>query len=94
MNGSSKYVLNGVENLVERLGYPIEEVAKMSSLNAARLLGMERERGSIRVGKYGDFTILTDDYEVLYTISEGVVVYDAQRDDACLNPELLKLKRR
>ena len=94
MNGSSKYVLNGVENLVERLGYPMEEVAKMSSLNAARLLGMERERGSIRVGKYGDFTILTDDYEVLYTISEGVVVYDAQRDDACLNPELLKLKRR
>ena len=90
-----KLLINGKPMAFTRgVGYPMEEVAKMSSLNAARLLGMERERGSIRVGKYGDFTILTDDYEVLYTISEGVVVYDAQRDDACLNPELLKLKRR
>ena len=47
------------------LGVPLNEVIKMVTCNAAVMVGMEDEIGSIRPGKRADFTVLdADPYRV------------------------------
>lgn len=45
ISGSSKYVLYGMENLIEKLGLAPHLVSRMASLNPARLLGIEAAEG-------------------------------------------------
>jgi hypothetical protein len=64
-------------------------VIKMHTINSAYQLQMERDTGSIEVGKYADLVVLSQnpfdvpterisDTEVLQTILRGKVVYSAQ----------------
>ena len=66
---SSKYVLFGIGNLVEKLGLPMEDVIVMSALVPARVLGLEATKGSILEGKDADLAVIDDNYEscLLYT---------------------------
>ena len=68
-------------------------VIKMHTINAAYQLHMERETGSIEVGKYADLVVLNQnlfevpterisDTVVVQTILGGKVVYSAERDTA------------
>ena len=75
ISGSSKFVLYGMENLIEKLGIPAHIVSRMASLNPAKLLGMENQKGSIAAGKDADFFIVNDRYEVQETWVEGRLVY-------------------
>jgi N-acetylglucosamine-6-phosphate deacetylase len=85
--GSSQGILFGIYNLVEKLNISIEEVVKLSSLNACRVYGLDSHKGSIRVGKDADFVIISDDYKVIQTYSEGRKVFDADIDKDIFNPE-------
>ncbi len=51
------------------------EVARMASLNPAKLLGMENEIGSIEVGKRADLVALDADGKVRLTIIDGKVAF-------------------
>lgn len=73
--GSCRNILYGIRNLVEELQLPLEVVLKMSSLNAARLLGIDHQKGSIAVGKDGDLVIIDEAYEVIETYVEGQSAY-------------------
>ena len=75
ISGSSKYVLYGMENLIEKLGLAPHLVSRMASLNPARLLGIEAQKGSIAPGKDADFFIINDRYEVQETWVEGRRVF-------------------
>ena len=75
ISGSSKYVLYGMENLIEKLGLAPHLVSRMASLNPARLLGIEAQKGSIALGKDADFFIINDRYEVQETWVEGRRVF-------------------
>jgi len=53
------------------LGFSESEVATMASLNPARLLGIDREYGSIQVGKRADLVALDKELNVMMTIING-----------------------
>ena len=64
-----------VKNLVEKVGVSLTEAVDFASANPAKNLGIYNERGSIEVGKRADITVLDKDYNVLYTIVGGNIVY-------------------
>ena len=84
--GSSKSVLYGIGNLVEKLHMPILEVLKLSSLNACRFYGYGDTKGSNKIGKDADVVVISDDYKALVTYVEGKKVFDRSIEDAKFNP--------
>lgn len=71
--GSVITMLDAVRMLLS-LGASEAEVARMASLNPARLLGIDDECGSIQVGKRADLVALDREGKVRLTIIEGVQV--------------------
>ena len=49
--------------------------ARYTSLNAARVIGMDDQIGSIEPGKCADITVLNSDYECIATFVNGKLVY-------------------
>ncbi len=47
--------------LLTRVGMTPAQAYQCSSLNSAELCGIEKERGTLEVGKYADFQVLKDD---------------------------------
>ena len=62
---------------VAKLGFNLNDVVKMLSLNPARSLGLAK-LGDVRPGYYGDFTVLNDDLRVKAAIVGGVEVYSSR----------------
>ena len=90
ISGSSKYVLFGIGNLVEKLGLPMEDVIVMSALVPARVLGLEATKGSILEGKDADLAVIDDNYESIATYVEGSLEYDVNHKEDLMNPEAKK----
>lgn len=72
--GSTRLLLHGLRNLVERLRVPWSEAVHMASLNPARALGLSDRKGSLAPGKDADLVVLGPDWTVRWTIVEGRVV--------------------
>ena len=64
-------------HLMQSLGMPEVEVAKMAATNPARLLGIEQDCGSIEEGKRADLVALDDAGNVRLTIIAGRVAFQA-----------------
>jgi len=75
--GSAKRILDGVHNLA-RSGIPLEDISKMASLNPAKCLGIDRETGSIQIGKSADLVVLNADLQVTNTYINGECIYEKQ----------------
>ena len=73
--GSVLRMNNAVKNLVEKVGVAFLKAVDCATINPAKSLGIDKETGSIRVGKKADFVVLNKAYEVLYTIRDGKVIY-------------------
>ena len=73
--GSALTLDRGLRNFTANSGASLEETWPCSSLNAARLIGIDRETGSIEKGKLADLVLMDMNYQVKYTIIEGRVVY-------------------
>ena len=74
--GSVITMLDAVR-MMRSLGVPESQVARMASLNPARLLGIADDCGSIEEGKRADLVALDDRGNVQLTIVGGQVVFDA-----------------
>ena len=85
--GSAKPVIYGMRNLVKNLHLPLELVSRMASLNPCRVYGFADKKGSLRIGKDADFTVIDDDFNVYETYREGKKVYDCKEDMDLLNHE-------
>lgn len=57
---------------------PLQEAWPMSSLNAARAIGVADRKGSLEVGKDADLVLLDPDFKVWMTVAEGEVVFTAE----------------
>jgi len=90
VGGSSMYMLFGVQNLIETIGVPVKEVLRMSSLNPARILGLEHRKGSIAERKDADFVVITDDYKAVATYVEGVLTFNGESAASLGNPDFTK----
>lgn len=66
-----------VKNLVEKVGVSFTDAVDFASANPAKNLGLYDARGSIEVGKRADFAVMDKDYNILYTVIGGKVVYKA-----------------
>lgn len=84
--GSSKSVLYGIGNLVEKLHIPLEEVIKLSALNPCTYYGYGSQKGSIMVGKDADLVVISDDYHAQATYVEGTKVFDRSVKAPQFNP--------
>jgi N-acetylglucosamine-6-phosphate deacetylase len=70
--GSVITMLEAVQ-LMRSLGVPDVEAARMASLNPARLLGLDRDCGSIEVGKRADLVALDETGKVALTMVGGKI---------------------
>ena len=75
--GSVLRMNRAVQNVVTKVGVPFTQAVDYATINPARMLGIDGETGSIAVGKRADFTVLNENYDILYTISGGKVIYKA-----------------
>ena len=73
--GSTLTMNRAIKNMIEKMSISIEKSARMASLNPARLLGLDKDRGSLTPGKRADITILDDNFNVIHTIKKGKVIY-------------------
>jgi N-acetylglucosamine-6-phosphate deacetylase len=74
----SALTMNSAAKITKRMtGLPLEKLLPMTSLNQARLLGIDNKKGSILTGKDADIVVLSDDQdlEVMMTIVEGEIVH-------------------
>jgi N-acetylglucosamine-6-phosphate deacetylase len=71
--GSVITMLDAVKRMLS-LGFSPVEVAKMASLNPAKILGLDSARGSIEIGKRADLVALNDAGQVVMTMIGGRIV--------------------
>jgi N-acetylglucosamine-6-phosphate deacetylase len=71
--GSVITMLDAVKNLLS-LGFSEVDVSKMASLNPAKLLGIEKDFGSIEVGKRADLVALDEHGNVKFSMVGGKLV--------------------
>ena len=64
-----------VKNLVEKAGVSFTDAIDFATYNPAKNIGVLNERGTIELGKRADLTVLNSDFEVLYTLVNGKIVY-------------------
>jgi len=77
--GSVITMLDAVR-MMSQLGFSDHELAEMSSLNPARLLGLDHDCGSIEAGKRADLVVLDQDLNVQMTVVGGdVLINDRYR---------------
>ena len=71
--GSVITMLDAVR-MMSQLGFSDHELAEMSSLNPARLLGLDHDCGSIEAGKRADLVVLDQNLNVQMTVVGGDVL--------------------
>ena len=75
--GSVLRMNRAVQNLVEKVGVPFEKAVDCATINPAKNLKIDNEVGSIKVGKRADFTVLNKAYDVVMTVRDGKIIYQA-----------------
>lgn len=80
--GSALHVDAAVRNLMSYASLPFERAIVGATAAPARMLGMEREYGTLAAGKRADFTVWDEEYRVVGTVVDGTPVYGARAFDA------------
>lgn len=64
-----------VRTMIHTAEVPLTEAVKMMTLTPARIMKIDRQKGSIQKGKDADFVIFDENINVSHTILEGNVIY-------------------
>ena len=79
--GSTLMMNKAVQSMIEKMSISIEKSVRMASLNPAQLLGLDKNRGSLTTGKRADIAVLDNNFNVIYTIRKGKVIYSKDYGD-------------
>lgn len=72
--GSTLTLDQAVKNMLKFTECGLNDVFRMASYNPARLLGINKHKGSLYPGKDADLVVLTTDLEVIMTMVGGEVI--------------------
>ena len=75
--GSVLRMNRALQNMVEKVGVPYTQAVDYATINPAKTLNLEKEIGSIKIGKRADFTVLNEAFDVLLTVRSGKIIYQA-----------------
>ena len=78
--GSVLTMEKAIQNVFSATRRPLAELWIMSSLNAARAIGISSQKGSLEVGKDADLVLLDEHFNVKFTIVRGEIVYSSSED--------------
>lgn len=78
ISGSVLTLNKAIKNMVEYTDLPLYKIINMASLNPAFVIGENRVRGSLEVGKEADITVVNKDFDVCMTIVGGNVCYKTE----------------
>ena len=73
--GSILTMDQALRNMVQATGRALRELWPMTSLNAARAIGVAATKGSLEVGKDADLVLLDADFQAGLTVAAGRIVY-------------------
>jgi N-acetylglucosamine-6-phosphate deacetylase len=73
--GSTTFLNQMLKVVVEETGVSLTRAVGMCSLNPAKVLGIDHQRGSISPGKNADMVILDNEFDVVATILDGSFAY-------------------
>ena len=73
--GSVLRLPDAIKNIVQYSSCTLMDAVQMASFNPARLLSLDRRKGSIEIGKDADLVILNAALEVQLTMREGRKIY-------------------
>lgn len=73
--GSTLTMDKAVRNAIVAAGLSLVETLQMASYNPAQVIGIEKEKGSLEVGKDADILLLDDELRVILTMVKGQIVY-------------------
>jgi N-acetylglucosamine-6-phosphate deacetylase len=76
--GSTLTLEKAIKNMVELVEVPLTDAVRMASLNGAKVLGLEHQKGILAVGKDADLVVLNKNFEVQMTICEGSIKYSRE----------------
>lgn len=74
--GSVLTMNRAVKNLMEFTGVGLTEAIKPATINPAKLLKLERRKGSLSVGKDADMVVFDDNLDVALVIVGGKVIFN------------------
>jgi N-acetylglucosamine-6-phosphate deacetylase len=77
--GSTLTMERALKNVTAATGRPLAETWRMSSLNAARSIGISAKKGSLEVGKDADLVLLDEAYRVHQTMVQGEVIFSSTK---------------
>jgi len=72
--GSVLTLNKAVKNMYQHSTLEIYEVVKMASLNPAKVIGIDKQKGSLTIGKDSDIIIFDGDFNVSKTIVSGEIL--------------------
>jgi N-acetylglucosamine-6-phosphate deacetylase len=74
--GSTTTMDQCLRNVITMAGAHMQDAARMTAANPARVLGFGHLLGSLTPGKQADITLLDENYRVKMTIRKGIVEFE------------------
>lgn len=74
--GSTLKMNDAIKNMQNVIGLSMEKAIDLATINPARVLGIDKNKGSIAIGKDADYAIIDKDYNVYMTVANGKVVFN------------------
>ncbi|MCL5985602.1 MAG: N-acetylglucosamine-6-phosphate deacetylase [Actinobacteria bacterium] len=65
-----------IRNMINNCGVRLHEAVKMATYNPAKLLGIDKDKGSIDVGKDADIVLIDEDINVFMTMIGGKILFN------------------
>lgn len=67
-----------VSNILKHTDLNISEAVSLASINPARLLKLDKQTGSIEIGKNADLILIDEDIQVSLTILDGKIIHTSE----------------
>jgi N-acetylglucosamine-6-phosphate deacetylase len=74
--GSTLTLNRAVYNMVHLYGVPLKDAVRMASLNPAKNIGIDDQKGSIEIGKDADLILFDEDIQVSCAIVNGNILFN------------------